>query len=118
MTRRSPLRQLRHVGYEVGFKLASLVSQTANALAFGGSTHLTTSAEAGTWARPSWMTEAEADASPKVAAWRRRERIINKLLAWWEHDHCAKARAAAVYRARWTLYRCGEGPNPDAASDE
>ncbi len=115
--RRNPLRQLGHVLYEVGFKLASLVSEALNALIFGGSTSITTSAEAGTWSRPSWMTEAQADSSPKVAVWRRRERIINRLLAWWEKDHCAKARDAAVLRARWTLYRCGEGPDPDAGTE-
>lgn len=111
MTRRSRLHQFGHVAYEVGFKLASLVSQTINALVFGGSTHVTTSAEAGTWARPSWMSAAEADASPKVAVWRRRARIINRLI-FWEADHCANARGAAVLRAKWTLYRCGEGPDP------
>ncbi|MDP2064182.1 MAG: DUF3164 family protein [Phaeovulum sp.] len=65
-----------------------------------------------TWAHPSWMTKAEADASPKVARWRKRERIINRLLAWWERDHCLAARAEAARRACWTLYRCGEGPDP------
>lgn len=112
MTRRAPLHQLGHVIYEVGFALFSLGSQAINALFLGGSTHITTSAEAGTWAHPSWMTKAEADASPKVARWRRRERRINRLLAWWERDHCLAARAAAARRARWTLYRCGEGPDP------
>jgi hypothetical protein len=110
---RPPLRQLRHVAWETGYKIASLLSCALNALVFGGSTHITTSAEAGTWAHPAWMPEAEADASPKVARWRRREHVINRLTAWLEADHCMAARNAAVRRAKLTLYRCGEGPNPD-----
>jgi len=116
--RRAPLAQLAHVLEEVAFALASIFSRTLNATLFQGSMYQTLSARTYTEAHPPWLTPGLADASPRVAVWRQREATINALFFWQRRDHCRGARDADVLRARRALNRYGEGPDPDAESDE
>jgi hypothetical protein len=93
---RTRWQQAAHVAYEVGYFLISLGSRVINATIYGGSMHQTLSARAHIEAR----TKTE---------WAAREDRIDRLI-FWQDEHCARAWASEVTRARKTLQRNGDLP--------
>lgn len=103
---RGPVRQTAHILYEVGYFLISLVSRVFNSIN-GGSMHQTYSARVHIEARDARNCAAQGLLSCTGIDWIKRARRINAAF-FWQEDHCAKAWAAEVLRAKKTLERNGD----------
>lgn len=103
---RGNLKQTCYIIHEVGYFLASIVTRVYNVLK-GGSIHQTYSARVHIEARDACDGVARGLLNCEGAIWIKREKRINRVF-FWQEDHCAKAWASEVSRARKTLARNGD----------
>lgn len=103
---RGPIKQTGHILFEVGYFLISLISRVYNAIN-GGSMHQTYSARVHIEARDARGCAVLGLLNCDGAIWIKREKRINRVF-FWQDDHCAKAWASEVSRARKTLARNGD----------
>lgn len=103
---RGPIQQTGHILFEVGYFLISLISRVYNAVN-GGSMHQTYSARVHIEAVEARECAVLGLLNCDGAVWIKREKRINRVF-FWQADHCAKAWASEVSRARKTLARNGD----------